>query len=675
LSALASAGLPGLVAGQGDAGAEGLDALLAGSPEEPIDDAGGPGAGPPGPEVFKAGRWDRARGNGAGFASGGVADDLPPGPTLAGLAGDAWDQGLERLSDDELIGVLRAARRLASWASAMELSAAGDLWRRRTDEEAAGDTGAGELTGDEIAAALTLTGRSADQLLDLAIGLRRLPMTSAALTAGDIDVPRAIVIAQELAGLTDEHAAAVERAVLGAAPHQTTGQLRRATHRAVLATDPAAARQRKEQAQREARVERWTEPAGTAALAGRDLPPADVLAADANLTALAKQLKATGAEGTMDTLRAKIYLALLTGTPAALAVPTAPAALVTPVTDEPSDDERHDNLTGPGDAGRPRHGGRRGAASPGNGGQDGAAGPGDAGQRYAASPDDGGRRGAASPGDGGRWSAASPDNGGHDSAAGPGEFPGLGGAGISGRVNLTMPLSTWLGCSDAPGQVAGYGPLDATDSRTVADALAARADSTWCLTFTDADGTPVAHGCARARPAAGQRRAPPTARSPDKLAAQSRPQRASDKPAARVPATGDKPTAQAPATGAKRTARAPATWTFTVSLLERDPCSHARQTAAYRPSPGLRHLIEVRQATCTFPGCLRPATRCDKDHTVPYHLGGRTCECNLAPLCRRHHAVKQARGWTLEQSSPGVMTWTTPAGRRYTITPTRYPGE
>jgi len=31
--------------------------------------------------------------------------------------------------------------------------------------------------------------------------------------------------------------------------------------------------------------------------------------------------------------------------------------------------------------------------------------------------------------------------------------------------------------------------------------------------------------------------------------------------------------------------------------------------------------------------------------------------------------VKQARGWALEQANPGVLTWTTPAGRRYTITP------
>jgi hypothetical protein len=32
-------------------------------------------------------------------------------------------------------------------------------------------------------------------------------------------------------------------------------------------------------------------------------------------------------------------------------------------------------------------------------------------------------------------------------------------------VNLTMPLATWLGLSDAPGHVTGFGPLDADDSR------------------------------------------------------------------------------------------------------------------------------------------------------------------------------------------------------------------
>jgi hypothetical protein len=266
-------------------------------------------------EVLKAGRWDRARGDGGGFAAGGVTDDLPPGPVLAGFADDAWTAGLGRLSDDELIGVLRASRRLTSWAAAMELACVADLWRRRTAEEDAGDIGAAGHAGDELAAALTLTGRAADGVLDLAIALERLPAASAALAAGAIDLPRAKVIADEVTGLTDEHAAAVDQVIASASSGQTTGQLRAATRRAVIAADPAAARKRKEQALREARVERWDESAGTAALAGRDLPPISVLAAEQNLTALATQLKDAGVPGTLDTLRARVYLALLTGAP------------------------------------------------------------------------------------------------------------------------------------------------------------------------------------------------------------------------------------------------------------------------------------------------------------------------------------------------------------------------
>ncbi len=115
------------------------------------------------------------------------------------------------------------------------------------------------------------------------------------------------------------------------------------------------------------------------------------------------------------------------------------------------------------------------------------------------------------------------------------------------------------------------------------------------------------------------------------------------------------------------------TWTFTITLLDSGACDHAWETPGYRPSPGLRHLVEVRHATCTYPGCGRPAVRCDADHTLAYHRGGRTCLCNLAPLCRHHHEVKQAHGWRLRQTSGGGLTWTTPAGRRYTVTPSSYP--
>ncbi len=138
---------------------------------------------------------------------------------------------------------------------------------------------------------------------------------AAALAAGRIDLPKAIIFTSELAGLGDVGAAAVAALVAADAPGLTTGQLRGVLHRAVLALDPGAARKRREKAQRDARVECWTEPAGTWSLAGRDLPPAAVLAADQHIDTAARDLKNAGAGGTLEQLRARVFLALLTSRP------------------------------------------------------------------------------------------------------------------------------------------------------------------------------------------------------------------------------------------------------------------------------------------------------------------------------------------------------------------------
>ncbi len=101
-------------------------------------------------------------------------------------------------------------------------------------------------------------------------------------------------------------------------------------------------------------------------------------------------------------------------------------------------------------------------------------------------------------------------------------------------------------------------------------------------------------------------------------------------------------------------------------------CDHRNAEPGYRPSPALQRLIRARTTTCTGPGCRRPAQRCDLDHTLAYDDGGITCECNLAPLCRFCHRLKQSQGWTLQQPCPSVMIWITPAGRRYVILPTEH---
>src|SRR5260370_8757736 len=70
-------------------------------------------------------------GVGGGFCDGGVLDGLEPGAVLAGFAADAWAGGLGNLSDDQLIGVLRAWRRLSSWTAAAELATVAELVTRR----------------------------------------------------------------------------------------------------------------------------------------------------------------------------------------------------------------------------------------------------------------------------------------------------------------------------------------------------------------------------------------------------------------------------------------------------------------------------------------------------------------------------------------------------------------
>lgn len=570
------------------------------------------------------GLMPRRLGTGGGFDAGGVADRVPPGPVLAGLAADKWAAGLSRASDDELAGLMIAWRRVASWAAAGELVAVAELCRRREAQVAAGaDPHLAEHVSDEVGMALTLTSWAACRLVDQAQGLVRLPKTMAALATGAIDVPKALVILGELSGLGDVHASRVEAAVIGRAEKWTTGELRRAVHHQVIAADPAAARKQKERAEKLARVERWAEGAGTAALAGRDLPPAGVLAADAHLTAWAKRLKAAGLGGNLDQLRAQVYLALLNGQHPETLLPAGPSNPGIPTSAR--NRGRPTAPTARAEGARAEHAGK-GAC----GGSSAACEPPDIKTSYgegaaASSPAARESSGLASD-----WPPAPP----------PSPDPGPADPPLRGSVNLVLPLSTWLGWSPSPGEAAGFGPLDAADSRALAGVLARDPTTNWCVTVTGSDGRAVAHGCAKAAPG------PPP-----------------DEPAGPSECPGPRPPPRL------------CEWLAGVSLawLETGECSHQRESPGYRPSRALTHLIQIRQGTCTAPGCRRPATSCDFEHTIPYHHGGRSCECNAGPCCRRHHRAKQAAGWQLSQPNPGTFVWTTPHGRSYRTEPHPYP--
>ena len=86
----------------------------------------------------------------------------------------------------------------------------------------------------------------------------------------------------------------------------------------------------------------------------------------------------------------------------------------------------------------------------------------------------------------------------------------------------------------------------------------------------------------------------------------------------------------------------------------------------YTLPTALRRLIVSRDLTCRFPGCARPATRCQIDHARPWEDGGRTDACNLGPLCVRHHQLKTFGGWRIVASRlNGWCRWLSPLGRVY----------
>src|SRR5579863_10038741 len=254
------------------------------------------------------------------FATGMILDAAPGGVELALFAADAAGTGdrYPGASDDELIGAICAWDRAEAHMAARKHAAIAEFIRRRPaagcplQGEAQMPAGWDEFTGDELSLALAESKGAAAGLLDLAWDLEvKLPGTRAAFWDGTLRVGKARIIADAARTLDPGQARAAEALVLGRAGRLTPGGLRAAIARAVMQVDPEAARKRREEAARDARVERWMEDSGNAALAGRELPPAEVLAADQRITWWARQLRKAGLAGTMDELRARAYLDIL----------------------------------------------------------------------------------------------------------------------------------------------------------------------------------------------------------------------------------------------------------------------------------------------------------------------------------------------------------------------------
>jgi hypothetical protein len=525
-------------------------------------------------------------GLGPQFAQDAAADVLPPGPSLAALT-EAAVQDVTRLSDDQLIGVLQAARRQESREAWKKTLVIAEYARRREAELKAAEARGvpvhcrpGQFPGEELAAELLLGPVQASHAIGDATDLAaRLPATLAGMAAGLIDEARAGVIALYTRSLAPADTALADGILAALAPTVRLDQLARKAAALEMKLAPEAVRARREHARRtRQRVEVRREESGNASVAAREMETADALASKAHIHALALRLRRAGTPGTLDQLRLLVFTDLTAGR-------------------NPLDRLIHPGPTDP------------------------------------AAPDCGGD--------------ASPDYD-HDED-GEGGYPDVPAATrpsapVPAMINLVVPAGTLFGWDTTPAEAGGWGLLDADEASAIVAAASRHPATRWCMTVTGPDGTAVAHGCSP-----GQH--PWT------------PEEQQDKP----PPGGRKP---APAQAA-RLAAFFHSLNVTLQPIAKDSCEHATAEPRYTPSRKLAHLVRARTATCDAPGCTAQAVHADLDHTIPYP-DGPTDQCNLGPKCRRHHKVKQAPGWKVEQPEPGVTRWTLPSGRVHTTRPTVY---
>ncbi len=455
----------------------------------------------------------------------------------------------------------------------------------------------------ELACALRVPERTMDEtLVQAEVLVDELPATMAALDAGTIAYPHALVMVDETVGLDAAQVPTLERQALPAAQTSTVATFRRRARRIRDRLAPGSLTERRRRASAQRCVDLLPGRDGMATLS-HYLPAVQAHAIDHRLTDIARHLQSPTENRTLTQLRADVLTSLLLDDQGQ-AVPTSafgaqpvpvpvpvPARTQVPVPVHPGAQRPHDvadrlpDTEPPTDTSTPDEprpaitaeppstptptdrGTDRGTEEP--NGLHPPLGPEPPDEDF---PPEGPTRSTWSPTD---------DASGRETTEEPWTVPhSL--RGIRPTVIVTVPVMTLLGHSDEPGYLHGHGPIDPETARH----LAAQAPSFLRL---------LTH----------------------------------------------------PETG-------------TVLSVGRD---------RYAVPADLRTWVRLRDETCRFPGCARRAEACDLDHTIAWQDGGTTSCDNLAALCPAHHHLKHDTTWGLSQGPGGVLTFTSPTGRRYTTEP------
>jgi hypothetical protein len=358
-------------------------------------------------------------------------------------------QVLASMPDDDLIGIIRAARKMESLIAWAQLTAIREFATRPGSQTAARRTSAApcpdpevrEFAADELTGPLAMTWQgAADEIGYARTVAGRLPHCFAALAAGRMNPRQLRIIAEETAFLSDADVAIADEILAGLAPGKTPGQLRSTARRLVLRLDPDSAQRRREAARRHAEVRKFAERSGNAGMVAHELPADEALASWQHIEQRALDLRAAGVPGTLQDLRVRAYLDLTQERD----IRTAAAPTPSPGQDQDQDGNE------------------------------------DSGARTSSGP-------------------VAPDS---SRSGKPDTGPSL-----AALITITVPLGTVQGTSEEPGHADGFGPLDAETARDLLAAAARHPRTRWCITAVAPDGTAAAHACAP-----GARHGPPDPR-------------------------------------------------------------------------------------------------------------------------------------------------------------------
>jgi len=210
-------------------------------------------------------------------------------------------------------------------------------------------------------------------------------------------------------------------------------------------------------------------------------------------------------------------------------------------------------------------------------------------------------------------------------------------------VEVSVQLATLLGRNDHPATIPGLGPVLADVARRI---VARQRGAQWRYTLLNPDGHFVCGGITRRRPTATGDH------SHDGIIELLIPTDLLNELTHHPPET----------TG----------WTQLVADIATQYHHHTQQLRNIDANPdrrfptvALRRHIQQRDRACVGPGCRRPASKSEYDHTQEYQHHGPTTSTNGGPVCTHDHNLKTKAGWTLHQPKPGQFTWHTPLGQTH----------